>query len=80
MTRLTISLPDVMGEYVTSQVSIGQYGNTSEYIRDLIRHDQEKKKMALAELRALLQEGEDSGVTDYSMDEIKGRARKKLGL
>ena len=77
MNRLTISLPEKMTDYVQSQVQSGQYGNTSEYIRDLIRKDQSARQMAIAELQSILNEAEADKTHPYSMDEIKQRAWKK---
>lgn len=44
MIRKTISMPDEMGEWIGQQLSIGRYSNESEYIRDLIRRDQENQR------------------------------------
>ena len=44
MSRLTISMPDQMNEWVESQIAAGRYGNVSEYFRDLVRRDQERKE------------------------------------
>lgn len=41
MAKLTISMPDAMADYVASRVETGQYGNVSEYFRDLVRREQE---------------------------------------
>ena len=45
MSRQTMSfaLPESMREYIDARVSAGSYGNTSEYIRDLVRRDQEEQ-------------------------------------
>lgn len=80
MTRHTISLPDPMSEYIDHQVTSGVYGNISEYIRDLIRKDQEQKQLAINELRGMLDRAEASGVSRLSMNEIRAEARKKAGL
>ena len=77
MNRVTISLPEKMNAYVQSQVATGQYGNTSEYIRELIRKDQSSRQMAITELQSILNEAEQSETRPYSMDEIKHRAWKK---
>lgn len=64
MIRKTISMPDKMGEWITSRVEQGQYGNESEYIRDLVRYDQEQQKkrdyltMRLEEGEAAIARGE----------------------
>ena len=45
-TRITmnISLPETMRAWVDARVSTGAYANASDYVRDLIRHDQETHK------------------------------------
>ena len=35
-TTMSFALPEAMREYVDQRVSSGQYGNTSEYLRELI--------------------------------------------
>lgn len=80
MIRHTISLPDPMSQYLHHQIESGQYGNISEYIRDLIRRDQEQKRLAMAELKEMLDKAEDSGVSELSMDDIRKRARKRAGV
>jgi antitoxin ParD1/3/4 len=61
MSRQTMSfaLPESMREYIDTRVSTGNYGNTSEYIRDLVRRDQEEQ--AKKRLRDLIEEGLASG-------------------
>ena len=52
-------LPASMRDYIDERVRAGQYGNTSEYLRELIRQDQAAQ--ADARLRALIVEGLESG-------------------
>ncbi len=61
MSRHTMSfaLPESMREYIDNRVAAGHYGNTSEYIRDLVRRDQEEQ--AKKRLRDLIEEGLASG-------------------
>jgi antitoxin ParD1/3/4 len=70
MARLTISMPDQMNDWVEAQVSAGRYGNVSEYFRDLVRRDQERRDTAINELRVLLGRAEASGVSKRSLSEI----------
>lgn len=42
MTSLNISLPEALKKYVEGQVSSGDWGTPSEYIRELIRQDKER--------------------------------------
>jgi antitoxin ParD1/3/4 len=62
MSRQTMSfaLPESMREYIDQRVSTGHYGNTSEYIRDLVRRDQEEQSRK--RLRDLIEEGLASGL------------------
>ena len=59
MTNLSVSLPDPMRAWIDDQVREGRYGNASEYVRELIRRDQERR--AQERLEALLIEGLESG-------------------
>ncbi len=43
MTSLNISLPKALKKYVGRQVASGNWGTPSEYIRDLIRRDKERR-------------------------------------
>jgi antitoxin ParD1/3/4 len=43
MTSLNISLPEALKEYVEAQVSTGDWGTPSEYVRELIRQDKERR-------------------------------------
>lgn len=56
--RKTIIVTDKQDSFIKAQVELGDYTNDSEYVRDLIRRDQESK---MNTLRAALQEGEQSG-------------------
>lgn len=58
-TTMNIALPEGLRHYVAERVASGQYGNTSEYIRELIRRDQ--RELGIARLHALLEEGLASG-------------------
>ncbi len=77
MMRKTITIPDAMDGWVKAQIESGRYGNDSEYFRDLIRRDQEKRQ-AEQELRALISEGLDSGVSSSTVPEIMKRVEDRL--
>jgi len=40
MASMSISLPDPLRDHVRDRVDSGRYANASDYIRDLIRRDQ----------------------------------------
>jgi len=73
MATMNVSLPDQMKDWVEEQVRLGRFGNSSDYVRDLIRRDQE----AVAELQALVDEGLNSGIGELSVDEAFAEARRK---
>lgn len=56
---MSFALPEMLREYVDRRVQSGQYGNASEYLRELIRRDQEEQ--AKRRLRELIEEGLTSG-------------------
>ncbi|TNE65211.1 MAG: type II toxin-antitoxin system ParD family antitoxin [Alphaproteobacteria bacterium] len=74
MATMNVSLPDEMKSWVESQARTGRYSNASDYVRDLIRDDQERKEK-IAHLQALVSEGLASGISDKSMDDILAEAR-----
>ena len=63
---MNISLPNTMKEWAESQTNSGRYGNVSDYMRDLIRRDQDHRH---AIVEALI-EGENSGESDLSVSDI----------
>jgi antitoxin ParD1/3/4 len=73
---MSFALPESMREYIDARVRDGNYGNTSEYLRELVRRDQEQQ--AAARLRALIADGLASGdgraVTEDVIAELRTRA------
>lgn len=63
MSTMNISLPETLKEFVDQQVSTAGYGTSSEYVRELIRRDQER-----TQLRNLLLEGAQSKPTGLADD------------
>lgn len=77
MATMNVSLPDPMKEWVEAQTQTGRYSNASDYVRDLIRRDQERAE-AQARMQALITEGLESGMSDKSMDDLRRAAQEKL--
>jgi antitoxin ParD1/3/4 len=73
---MSFALPPALRSYVDQRVQSGQYGNTSEYLRELIRRDQEDQ--AKKRLRALIEDGLNSGpgraMTSQVAEQLKHRA------
>ncbi|XOZ33945.1 type II toxin-antitoxin system ParD family antitoxin [Halomonadaceae bacterium KBTZ08] len=76
--RKTITLTEQQDEWVKGQIESGQFGNDSEYIRHLIRRDQQAQER-LATLRQALAEGESSGEPKpLDISAIKAAGRKRI--
>jgi antitoxin ParD1/3/4 len=52
MSTMNISLPDTLKSFIDEQVTQRGYGTSSEYVRELIRRDQDRQQ-----LRGLLLDG-----------------------
>jgi antitoxin ParD1/3/4 len=76
-TRKTITVTQQQDSWIKSRIAAGEFTNDSEYIRDLIRRDQERHSKIEA-LRAALIEGEESGISDRTPEEIIRVARERL--
>lgn len=77
--KLSISLPQEMVEMLRAQVESGEFGSTSEVIREALRlwrAREDRRAAELAALRGLWQEGLDSGPGRFAdIDAIKAAAR-----
>jgi antitoxin ParD1/3/4 len=76
---MNISLPDTMRDWVQSRIDSGLYANNSDYMRDLIRRDQERQD----KIRAL-QEAIDAGFASgeavaFNKEDFKSRMKERLG-
>jgi antitoxin ParD1/3/4 len=60
MATMNISLPAPMKAWVEERSVDGRCSNSSDYVRDLIRKDQERAG-AIAEIQALIDQGIASG-------------------
>lgn len=58
MSTMNISLPEPLKNFVDEHVAAAGYGTSSEYVRELIRRDQDR-----LHLRSLILEGAKSPVT-----------------
>ena len=76
MATMNISLPDLMKDWVESQIKTGQYGNASDYVRDLIRKDQKEREQINA-LQMAITQGIESGLSDRNLKDILQEARNK---
>ncbi|ATI78796.1 type II toxin-antitoxin system ParD family antitoxin [Sphingobium sp. WW5] len=79
MATMNISLPDPMKNWVEAQTATGRYSNASDYVRDLIRRDQERLAK-VAHMQMLVDEARQGGISDETMEDIRVRALHQAGL
>jgi antitoxin ParD1/3/4 len=77
MATMTVSLPDPMKDWIEAQIRLGDYASVSDYVRDLVRRDRERREQDLTmdALRKKLAASRTSGVTDRTVDDIFAEAR-----
>ena len=76
MAQMNISIPEKLKAFVETRVADGEYASTSDYLRDLVRQDQRRQR-ALEELRAEIQAGINSGVSERGLAQIIEETRQK---
>jgi antitoxin ParD1/3/4 len=79
--KRSITLSSELATAVDAAVATGEYASASEVVRDALRLWKERRDLfgyTVEELRALIQEGIDSGPGQFaSMEEIKAEARRR---
>ena len=74
MSTMNISLPETLKSFVDDQVNQRGYGTSSEYVRELIRRDQDR-----LHLRGLLLAGANSSpgtpADNAYFNELRGRVQ-----
>ena len=81
MATMTVSLPDQMKEWVEAQVSGGAYSSASDYVRDLVRRDRERREArekiyTIEELRALLADARADGASRMTVADVREAGRR----
>ena len=77
MATMNVSLPDPMKDWVEQQANGSRYSNASDYVRDLIRRDQERSEK-IAHMQTFVTQGLESGVSRRSMNELREVAHKRM--
>lgn len=76
LVKKSITVTDRQEQWIRDQIASGEYGNDSEYFRDLIRQDR-KRKGQLGALQEAIVEGLDSGIGDRTVKEVWAEAEKR---
>lgn len=71
--RKTITLTDAQDEWIKAQVANGDFTNDSEYLRDLLRREQERERA----LKLAIDAGLASGASDSTVDDIWAAAEAR---
>ena len=81
MAQMNVSIPDKLKGWAESRVAEGRYSSTSDYVRDLVRRDQEREEK-LQRLRAAIDEGLASGVSERDpfeyLEELRAGLRDRM--
>ena len=78
MATMNISLPSTLRDWVESQKKSGQYANNSDYVRDLIRKDQQCNQKIEA-LQQAITDGLKSGAPkEFDMDSFKKKMLESI--
>ena len=70
MTQLNVTIPPALERWVDSRLAEGRYADAQDYVRDLMRRDQERAADDAAWLKAMIDEGLASGVLDEEPEAI----------
>ena len=77
MATMNVSLPDQMKAWVEAQAETGRFSNASDYVRDLIRRDQDRQTK-IANMQRLVSEAIESGEGDRTLDDLRAAALSRL--
>jgi antitoxin ParD1/3/4 len=61
-----------MKDWIEAQIRKGDYASSSDYVRDLVRRDRERREreMSLDELRQFVVEARSSGISTRKIEDI----------
>ncbi|WP_019959600.1 type II toxin-antitoxin system ParD family antitoxin [Woodsholea maritima] len=72
MATMNVSLPQALKDWVETRAETGRFSNASDYVRDLIRRDQDREAKISA-LQTYVDEALASGISSASVSDIKAR-------
>ncbi len=73
---MSFSLPESLRSFIDERVVDGHYGNTSEYLRELVRRDQNEQ--ADKQFRQLISDGITSGPGRQYTAEVAAEIRSRI--
>ena len=76
MAQMNVSIPDAIKGWAEKRVAQGRYSSTSDYVRDLVRRDQEADE-ARERLQAAIDQGRAAPPSDATIETIIAASRNK---
>lgn len=70
MSELSISMPPALEQWVYARLAQGRYADAADYVRDLVRRDQETVEDDNRWLKAMIDEGLASGSIDVEPEAV----------
>jgi antitoxin ParD1/3/4 len=77
MASLNVTLPEQLKDWVEEQAKTAGFANPSDYLRELIRQEQERATK-IAAMQQRVTEGLNSGLGQRSMAELRQTARARI--
>jgi antitoxin ParD1/3/4 len=76
---MNVSVPESMRDWVQSRIESGEYASVSDYVRDLVRRDQNAlaRQLKVEDIRRTIEESRAMGRT-LTADEVFARIEDKL--
>ena len=83
LERITVTMPEAMAAKMRAVVEAGEYATTSEIVREALRgwaEKQDRRLLALEELRSLIAEGENGPFRDGDefFDELETNIKQAI--
>ncbi|KPL68736.1 hypothetical protein SZ64_11910 [Erythrobacter sp. SG61-1L] len=70
MGELSFDFPPELRRWIDMRLAEGRYADAADYVRDLVRRDQEAAEEEAEWLRAMIDEGLASGVVDADPKDV----------
>ena len=74
---MNVSLTKKQQAYIAEQIDSGDYQNASELVRDALRMHQVYREKVIHDLRAEIEKGRNSGISNKTLEEILESRIKK---
>lgn len=70
MSHLSVSIPPALKQWVDERIAQGRYASAADYLRDLVRRDQDNAQDDRRWLQTMIDEGTASGIVDMEPEDV----------